>query len=58
MLPIKLELLNTRKECASYGGVQCKVTQSLMMSELKQIRILSLKSLVVAFLLPKNKEVL
>jgi hypothetical protein len=39
-------------------GVQCKGTQSLMMSELKQIRILSSKSLVVAFLLPKNKEVL
>jgi len=51
-------LLNSIKEWGRYGGVWCKEVQCPGMGELKQIRVLSLKFGIVAFLPLEHKDFL
>jgi predicted amino acid racemase len=52
----KISQFNERidKKC----GVWCKWVQCSVMGDLKQIKLMSLRSLIVAFLPPEYKEVL
>jgi hypothetical protein len=52
------KLLNAVNEWGKIWGVSCKEIKCLVMGELKQIRILSLKSLNVASLSLQYKEIL
>jgi hypothetical protein len=49
VLSISQKILNLVKEWGRCAGVWCKGAQCSMMCELKQLRISSLKSLMVAF---------
>jgi len=58
LLPTSQKLLNLIKEQETYGGVWCKRIQFLMMGEFLKIKILSLKSLIIASLPLEYREFL